>query len=595
MILQRLTEYYDRVAADLQLSGSLPTPGFSRQKVSFCIVLEPDGQFQQFASMLELVGRRRVAQSLLVPGETKPPGQGLNPGFLWDNAAYLLGFSSEPAKWERARASFEAFRQRHLAAETEIGSESFGAVCAFLRNWQPLSARPSEAWLAEITSNFGVFRIAGERRFVHEDPKVAAYWNRRFDSRDGGPEGMCLITGEVGPIARLHEPKIKGVIGAQTSGALLVSFNDTAYTSFGKDQSFNAPVRVDAVFKYANALNHLLARDDRRLRLGDATVTFWSERPTQLEDFISDIWNDAPPPPANAPAEERGRADKVRLFLTQLRDGHAGGAAIDEDGIRFFILALSPNASRLSVRAWQDTSVGEMKGRLAQHMIDMELIGAREGDPPPMLRRIVNAAGRAETDSAGRVKGYDVDSVPPTLAAALLRAVLSGGPYPQSLLSAMVNRLRADGAVTHPRIAAIKACLVRNSRLQGHPKEIAVALDTTRSEPAYVTGRLFAILEKIQEDSVEGSLNSTIKDRYFSSASATPGVAFPRLIRLSQHHLAKLETGRRIAHEKRLGEVMNKLDGFASHFRLEDQGLFAVGYFHQRQDFFIKRDKGATE
>jgi len=222
------------------------------------------------------------------------------------------------------------------------------------------------------------------------------------------------------------------------------------------------------------------------------------------------------------------------VFLSQLREGHADGEPLAaEDGTRFCILGLSPNTSRISVRFWADSTVGEMKKRLKQHMQDIELVGSREGDPPLMVRRIVLATGRAETDPRGRVKGYDSDSVSPLLAGAVARAVLTGGPYPEALLAAMINRIRADGVINQARVATVKACLVRNSRLKGNPKGVPVALDTGRSDPAYLTGRLFALLEKIQEDSVEGRLNATIKDRYFSSASATPGVVFPRLIRLS--------------------------------------------------------------
>ena len=206
------------------------------------------------------------------------------------------------------------------------------------------------------------------------------------------------------------------------------------------------------------------------------------------------------------------------------------------------------------------------------------------------------ATGRADVDSRGNFKGYDTASISPLLAGAVARAVLTGGPYPQALLTAMLGRLRADGAMRRERFAAIKACVLRNSRFQGNPTEVTVALDPDRMDPAYVTGRLFALLEKIQSDSLGGDLNSTIKDRYFSAASTTPGLVFPRLIRLSQHHLAKLETGQKVYHERQLGEVMGKLSGFAHHLNVEEQGLFAIGYFHQRQDLFTKKNgKGETK
>jgi len=398
-------------------------------------------------------------------------------------------------------------------------------------------------------------------------------------------------------VARLHEPKIKGVRGAQSAGALLVSFNEDAYTSYGKEQSYNAPVGLGASFKYTNALNQLLGNNSRRLSLGDATVVFWAEHYTPLEEYVSDIFAGGPLPADDAPTEDKRRAEQVRLFFTQLRDGHAGDDAISsEDRTRFYALGLSPNAARISVRFWVDSTVGEMKARLAAHINDIDLVGARECDPPLMIRRIILATGRAETDAKGRLKSYDADSIAPMLAGALARSVFTGGPYPQMLLTSMINRLRADGIISHPRVATIKACVVRNSRLKGQPKEVPVALDANRTDPPYVTGRLFALLEKIQSDSMGGDLNTTIKDRYFSAASATPGIVFPRLIRLSQHHMAKLETGQKIYYEKLLGEAISKLDGFARHLNLEDQGLFAVGYFHQRQNLFTsKKKEGAIE
>lgn len=607
MILHRLVEHYDRLAADPAVSHQIPKPGYSEQKVSFCVVLNPDGTLHQFQSLLDAGAKRPVPRRVKVPGQSKPSGSGFNPCFLWDSASYMLGCvpndgrlsdAEYARKSARAPKEFEAFREKHLKIEPDLDSPAYQAVCRFLEHWTTREAAHHAAELSGIAGSFGVFRIAGQQRFIHDDAAVVAYWlNHEAAKSSDVPHGLCLVTGVDAPIARLHEPKIKGVTGAQSSGALLVSFNDEAYTSLGKDQNFNAPVSVGAAFKYTNALNHVLNRPDRRMRLGDATVIFWAERPTRLERFVSDLLADIPEAADVADSESKKRAEEARLFMSQLREGHAGAAAFDpEDLTRFFILALSPNASRISVRFWVDSSVGELKERLGQHLRDVQLLAAREDGPPLTIRRIVLATGRADVDASGRFKGYDTDSISPLLAGAIARAVLTGGPYPQTLLHGMFRRLRADGEIRHERVAAIKACLTRNSRLQGRPREVPVALDTARTEPAYVTGRLFALLEKIQTDSVDGELNATIKDRYFSAASATPSFVFPRLIRLSQHHLAKMEPGRKIYYEIQLGEAMNKLRGFAHHLGLEDQGLFAVGYYHQRQDLYTsKKSKDGEE
>jgi CRISPR-associated protein Csd1 len=596
MILQRLVEYYERIATDPSASNRLPKPGYSLQKISFCVVLSPDGRLQQFQSLLDAGIKRAVPRQLLVPGQSKSSGSGINPCFLWDNAAYMLGFKLDDSNAQRTRECFIAFREKHASVEKEVNGAAFTAVCNFLRHWSPTACTRYSDDLEHIVGNFGVFRIAGQELFVHDDPCVITWWQSRLSQAASGHQEVCLVTGRESSIARLHEPKIKGVRGTQSSGALLVSFNDSAYESFGKSQSYNAPVSTSAAFKYTNALNFLLSREDRRVLLGDATVVFWAERPTQVEDFLSDLLSESSSPGPDARPEDKRRADEIRLFLSQLREGRAAENAFDTTrGTRFYILGLSPNASRIAVRFWADTTVAELEGALLQHIQDVELAGSRESEPPLIIKRIVQATGRAETDARGHFETYDSDSVSPLLAGAVARAVLTGGPYPGALLSAMIRRIRSDGVISHPRLAAIKACLVRNARLKRNPKEVSVALDTTRSEPAYVTGRLFALLEKIQEDSSEGELNTTIKDRYFSSASATPRVVFPRLIRLSQHHLAKIDGGLKIYREKQLGEIMGKLDRFPTRFSLEDQGLFAVGYFHQRQDFFTRKDSKPKE
>lgn len=598
MILQRLAKYYDRLASDSASADTLAKPGYSLQKVSFCVVLEKDGTLNAIQSLLDPGLKKPIPRQVLVPGQSKPSGSGINPCFLWDNAAYLLGFKLDDPKPDRTRESFEAFRDRHLSVEQEFNSPAFSSVCAFLRDWSGAKAMERAEALRDITASFGVFRIAGERMFVHDDPAVVGYWSKQDRGGGDSPHGVCLVSGREEPIARLHEPKIKGVRGTQSAGALLVSFNDSAYESFGKEQSFNAPVGAESVFKYANALNYLLGREDRRAFLGDSTVVFWAEHPTPVEGFVSALLSEAPPLPEDAPPEDRQRVQEAKLFLSQLQEGYASVQAFErDDDIRFHILGLSPNASRVSIRFWSDTTVGEMKRLLCQHIADMKLAGGREDEPPLVIRRIIQATGRAETDSKGRLKGYDADMVSPLLAGAIARAVLTGSDYPSMLLVTMLNRMRADGVISHTRVAAIKGALVRSSRLKGNPKEVPVALDTARTEPAYVTGRLFALLEKIQLDSSGGDLSATIKDRYFSSASSTPGMVFPRLIRLSQHHLAKMETGQKIYYQRQICEIMSKLVGFDRHLSLEDQGLFAVGYFHQRQDLFTSKKvkEGASE
>ena len=596
MILQRLAEHYDRIAASGDEETQLAPPGFSRQKISFCVVLEPDGRLNQFKPLQEKIGKVLVSTSMNVPGQSKPTGQGLNPCFLWDNTSYLLGWNSDAKKVPRALRSFEAFRKKHLEMEEQVAHPAFTAVCSFLRMWSPETAQQYHEVLEQVETGFGVFRVAGMTSYVHEViplPESDETLAEESDEPAGDLSGMCLVSGDSGIVARLHEPKIKGVADSPSYGALLVSFKESAYRSYGKTQGYNAPISAEVAFKYATALNHLLSRRDRRIILGDSTVVFWADHANGLENCLSELFAEAMPEESPIVEEDKERVRQARLLLTQLRDGTAETQIDNVDGqpTKFFLLGLSPNASRISVRLWVEADAAELQERLGKHLRDVELVG-NWNDEILTLRRIVNATGRAERDPKGKLKKFDTENVSPQLAGDLARSVLTGAAYPQSLLATMLRRIHSDGEVAYARVAAIKACLVRNSRLRGNPLEVSVMLDPNSTDPAYCCGRAFAVLEVIQKDSAGDGLNRTIKDSYFSSASTTPSLVFPRLCRLSQHHLAKLETGHRIHRERQLGEVLNKLTVFPRLLSLEDQGKFVLGYFHQIKDIYTsKKDK----
>ncbi len=600
MILQRLAEHYDRVAASGDDDTNLAPPGFSLQKVSFCVVLEPDGRLKVIQSMQEQKGKALVARPMLLPGQGKPSGSKPNACFLWDNAAYMLGYKANDDKPSTTKKQFAAFQKKHLDLETQILHPAFTAICSFLRAWNPDKAMEVEPELQKVATNFGVFRIAGEMQYLHElvqFPTVTEPSDEGFDAEDASvsmrEEGICLITGIHTKIARLHQPKIKGVANADTGGALLVSFDKGAYRSYGKLQGYNAPVSEAAAFRYTNALNHLLNRRDRRVSLGDSTVVFWADHANALENCLSELFAETVPDESPTVEEDKDRLRQAKLLLTQLRDGTGEEVIDNNDGqpTKFFLLGLSPNASRISVRLWVEADAAELQRRLGQHLRDIALAGSRN-DEILTLRRIVSATGRAERDQKGKLKGFNTENISPKLAGDLARSVLIGAAYPQSLLSTALRRIHSDGEVAYARAAAIKACLLRNSRLRGNPLEVSIMLDLSSTDPAYCCGRAFALLEVIQKDSAGEGLNRTIKDSYFSSASTTPSLVFPRLCRLSQHHLAKLDTGHRIHREKQLGEVLNKLTIFPRLLSLEDQGKFVLGYFHQIKDIYTSnKDK----
>lgn len=592
MILQRLAEHYDRIAASGDEDKRLPPPGFSRQRVSFCIVLNTDGTLNAFQSLMEQDGNKQVARRMTVPGFTKSSGSGQNPCFLWDNAAYILGYKTNDQKPATTSKQFESFRDKHLALQSSISHQSFDAVCLFLKSWSREEALKYEELLSEIAINNGVFRITGTQVFLHE---LFAPLEEQIETRIG----QCLITGIQGNLARIHDPGIMGLRGGKPFGNKVVALDDSAYCSYGKDQSYNSPVDIGVAFKYATMLNYLLEDDERTITLADSTVVFWADHASVLEDCLGALFSDSQPQDDTVVEEGKERLRQAKRLLTQLRDGTGQEIVDTNDGrpTKFFLLGLSTNASRISIRFWVEADATELQRRLGQHLRDIALAGSRN-DEVLTLWRICNATKRWDKKNK---KLFKDDKVSPKLAGDLARSVLIGAAYPQSLLSTMIRRIHGDGEVAfseknsqvaYARVAAIKACLVRNSRLRGNPLEVSIMLDPNNTDPAYCCGRAFALMEVIQKDCADNELNRTIKDSYFSSASTTPSLVFPRLCRLSQHHLAKLDTAHRIYREKQLGEVLNKLAVFPRLLSLEEQGKFVLGYFHQTKDIYTsKKDK----
>lgn len=589
MILQSLHALYDRLVDEK--AYALPKPGFSSQQIAFKVVLRPDGTLLgiQDARVPNAAGKR-VPVRLDVPGEAKPSGAGVNPGFLWDNQTYLLGRqpADKPAGFGQKR--FEAFRRRHLEAESAVSQPEFSAVCRFLEGWTPeqIAGQPL---LEEVGTGFGAFQIVGEPGFVHDVAAVRNWWMDRLPAATDASQGQCLLSGETAVIARLH-PKIKGVLGAQSAGALLVSFNDNSYESYGREQSYNSPVGETAAFRYGTALNALLSGPmsaKHRLRIGDSTCVFWTDRPSVVEDVFAEFAS------AGSAAEEKAQdgelRQKIHLFLSALQKGQGEDRRLGDDpeGTRFYLLGLAPNAARLSVRFFYQSTVRELLDHLRQHQADSRVVrqferpvGKRSADPEfPAWWEFLRATVRQGDDPS------------PLLGGALMRAILEGTPYPETLLGATVRRVQLERSVPYLRAASIKAVLVRNHQLALLPM-----LDPDNTRPAYLLGRLFAVLEKVQEDGHREqtggrTLDKTIRDTYFAAACATPGSVFPRLQVLSTHHRRHLSYGSRVFFDNLIGGIMAPIPaatGYPRAHTLEDQGVFILGYYHQRKALFTRRE-----
>lgn len=561
MILQSLCSYYERLAGSS--NGCVPAVGFSSEKVHFSLVIDPAGELVQVLDLREVKGKKKVPRNVVVP---QGPKKSVNiaASFLWGSPSYVLGADDKGAPQRTARCH-EAFKQLHRNLLIGVPDEGAEAVLAFLSSWRPEDAPKLPDWPEMLKSNL-VFQLDGDLGFIHERVRMRAAWSNKFGDSARGEQAMCLVSGQVAPIARLH-PAIKGVQGAQSSGAAIVSFNLAAFCSYGKDQNLNAPVSETSAFAYTTALNQLLGSATNRIQIGDASTVFWTERASPVEGFFG---------MALDPRDTAGDDRELAVFLEAVRDGRLP-SGIDPD-VRFFILGLSPNAARLSVRFWYASTVEDISVKLGQHFRDLSMVRSFESDPeyPGMWRLLRETSNQNSKDGPS-----------PLLGGAVMQAILRGTPYPQELLSAVIGRIRAEQNINYLRAAILKAVLIRKKRVFNQGVEVSMALDRENKNVAYLLGRLFAVLEKAQQEAIPGA-NATIKDRFYGSASATPRVVFPQLLRLAQHHMAKTEHGR--FRDKQIEEILCDVHEFPPYLGLDEQGLFAIGYYHQRRDFFSKKD-----
>ena len=455
MILQSLYQLYDRLKDEPDYK--VAPRGYSLQKITFKVVIIPEGNLFDIQDARAPSDKRLRPQQWLVPGGAKKSGSGLNPGFLWDNTGYMLGYKRDDPDPARTAEAFAAFRKRHLDLERKIDSKAFSAVCRFLDGWDPAAA-PDHEILAEIQTGFGVFQVLGQMSYVHQDPNVQAWWERHGSEGEAPDMGQCLVTGEIAPIARLHEPKIKGVKGKGAKvEALLVSFNDAAYNSYGRDQSYNAPVSRSAAFRYATALNALLLdgpmRGRHRLQVGDTTVVFWTERPTPTEDIFAQFATRGSSVLESDEVQDEALRQKIEAFLKALREGREAYSDIEDDPDRtsFFLLGLSPNAARISVRFFHHATLSGLLGNLRRHYDDIRIAPQptsekRRADPEfPPLWLLLDQTCPLKNGKADR------DKIPPILAGPLLRAVVMGARYPSGLYSAVIRRVHADHEVNYAR------------------------------------------------------------------------------------------------------------------------------------------------
>jgi CRISPR-associated protein Csd1 len=450
---------------------------------------------------------------------------------------------------------------------------------------------------AEMRDGNIVFRVGDELGYLHDRPAAKNIWGQIISS--GSKErAVCLVTGEEAPLARLH-PSIKGVWGAQTAGASIVSFNLDAFTSYGHEQGENAPVSEAAAFAYTTALNRLLAPGSRhRVQIGDTSTVFWAEaEEAELGELAEACFGAA----LGLEIDKEMEASKVRPILQAISKGRplADFNPALAKGVKFYVLGLSPNASRLSIRLWLEDDFGTFADRLAEHRRDMEIAPPAREETPTIRNLLLETAVQRK-----------YENVPPQLAGQLLRAVLAGGRYPATLLATLLMRLRADGDIRDLRVAMLKAIVVRDRRLARGPASISnpreenlfVSYDPDCREPGYLLGQLFAVYEYAQTAALGRGVNATVKDKFYGSASTTPESVFPLLDRGSVPHLAKLRKVRprqAVNIEKQIAEIMERLSpsrtAFPKSLPPAQQALFALGYYHERNRRFAAKPELAVE
>lgn len=592
-ILQALDSYYHRL-------DGVAEPGWGPEKFGWCIVLDRDGSVIDVENLHDLSGKKPRPKIYMVPAAVKRT-VGIAPNFLWDKSAYVLGCTAGEGK--RTAQEHAAFIASHLEKLAEQTDDGLIALCRFLKAWRPEHFDEGGKFAPEMLDANFMFRLDGERQYLHDRPAARALVSAASDaSRNDGI--ACLISGERGSVARLH-PTIKGVEGAQSSGAALVSFNLDAFTSLGKEQGANAPTSEEAAFRYGAALNHLLTRDGpNRIRrpIGDATVVFWadasdhrsisSDRAAEAAEFL--FYNAVDPDQLDSEAAFRLAQD-----LEAVRKGKAAKQIINvdrddiADGLKYYILGLSPNAARLSVRFWETVDFAEMVDRLSHHYHDLHIEPLPWQTPPSINLLLVRTTALQEK----------FDNIPPLLAGEVMRAILSGTRYPQSLLAAVLMRLRAGDPKAKIEksgnigwhAAVIRAVLFRDQRLARRDPDIPeqgetpMSLKKDHDNPGYQLGRLFAVYELAQRAAL-GRVNASIRDKYFGAASATPASVFPLIVRGAQSHLAKVrkeKPGWGNLIERELEEITGRFEPdtggtWPRSLRLKDQGEFAIGYYHQR-------------
>jgi CRISPR-associated protein Csd1 len=597
-MLQDLVRYYEILAAEED--RTVPKPGYGTANISFSLNIDDKGNLLNLTSCKIQSGKKMAARPITVPEPVKGrTGTKAVPDFLFGNSSYVLGFDNK-GNPDRTKERFQSFKEFNISILSKAKCTEAEAVIRFLENWDAEKAQENPAIIENLEEIYKgavfIFRYYGKED-VHNIPAIRKAWQEYKNKSKNGIVQQCLVTGKKASVAILH-PIIKGLYNGQPMGNSLVSFNAPAYESYNatkeKRKGLNAPVGEYAAFAYGTALNTLLADTSHKLALGDTTVVFWAETAVPVYQDMFSIFMDCSELYTEAKNKKYVRSELSEKMVKGVLNKIAQGKTVDVEefyrnaidrSIKFYVLGISPNAARISVRFFLKGTFGSFVDRIIQHYEDLSIQTQFDTEMPSVpVWKILG-----ETLS----KKSDDKSVSTYLSTSLMRAILMGEDYPSSLYQTILLRVRAEQDVNYYKAAILKACLSRKERrlkYESYKEVLTLALNEDSKNKAYVLGRLFAVLEKAQKDA-NPDVKSTIRDKYFSSASTTPASTFPTLLALAQHHISKSDYG--VLIDKKIAEIMSKLDvddnPFPKNLSLDDQGLFYLGFYHQRNSLYNKK------
>ena len=597
MLIKALCDYYDVLAAE----GKVLPDGYSKQNVHYLICLTLDGKIDEivnFQTIERTTAKNGKIKEKFIPKEVVMPlrteKSGIDGNIIEHRPLYIFGLNFVGDKFspydntQKAEKSHEIFVEENLKFIEGLDSPVINAYRAFIENWQPENETENSYLLGlgkAYNNSYFAFCLSGRPDLLlHEDLLIKEKWERQYAESNTDSDkikSQCTITGEIEPIARIHR-NLKGIVGGHTKGCSLICFNNASECSYGNEQSYNSNISETAMKKYTGAFNYLLGNKRHKKLIDDITVVYWAtggEKNETCSDLMSFlVFGD------NDLMDEKQTEEMLDGLMKSAREGNISSERISsidniDKNVDFYMVGIKPNSSRVALKFIYHRKFGQMLENIALHQSDMQM--GEKVIPVPIWRLKKEMISPKSSN----------EKVDASLLAEIFKTIIYGTNYPAYLLSTIIRRVKTDRKINGIRAGAIKACVNRKSRLSGEKEELKLALDYENKNQAYLCGRLFAVLEKLQQEASNNSLNRTIKDSYFSSAASKPALVFPKLLSLAQNHLKKLNEKSLIFFNKLIQEIIDGINGeFPETLMLSEQGKFMIGYYQQYQSFFIKKD-----